>query len=183
MQYTGKKNDVGLIFIYDELMLHALQKTLHLDLEFVSFAYVEGYKLFHYRKSVVAMRDTEVKRAYGNNKVFGSVYQVQNFNYKALYLDGYYCCSYARTGSNSIHDLRTRDTTYATLFSLDSQEDLIYHKYHVQGVKQVTLYTGNKQDEKLIKHIRYGRYRLMDGISVSHYKQLLEERGISCQKK
>lgn len=179
MQYTIKKDDVGLIFIYDKLQLESLQKALHLDLEFVGFAYIKGYKLYHYRKSIVAMREMEGKRRYGNNKVFGSVYKVPNFYYNALKLDAYYYCSQARTGSTSEHDLRQRQEGIAQLIHFDTIKQFVNHAYSPLSMIKVNLYTGNKHDKKLTKHIAYGRSRIVDGIDLPTYKLLLKHHNIA----
>ena len=179
MQYTIKKDDVGLIFIYDKLQLESLQKALHLNLEFVGFAYITGYKLYHYRKSIVAMREMEGKRRYGNNKVFGSVYKVPNFYYNALKLDAYYYCSQARIGKESEHDLRCRVKDDVTIIQFTSKDELINHAYKTSSKIKAYLYTGNRQDKKLLKHIQYGRSRLCSGIDIPTYKVLLEQHNIA----
>lgn len=178
MWYQSKKDDLDLVFIYDGLMTHEEQERIKLVLNFVGFAYITDYKLFTYRKSVVAMHQDDAKGYHQNDKVFGSVYEVPQFSYNALMLDGYYYCSMARIGVNSKHDMRMRKKVACHLFEIDTLDELVCHKYNVIATTRAWVYLGNPLDYKLKRHIDYGRYRLLDGIDKHTYNKLLIERGI-----
>lgn len=187
MWYTSKKNDLELnngltlVFIYDALMLNVVQERFALPLKFVAFGYIEGYRLYHYRKQVVAMPNHKISaRNYGNAKVFGAVYAIQNFNYSAIKLDAYYYCSQARIGQTTLHDMRERLQSDIHLFDLSTVDELLSHHYEPFNTVTGWVYIGNALDNRLISHINYGRYRIVDGIDKTHYKKLLKERGIPC---
>ena len=130
MWHTGKKNDVGLVFLYDELMTRTKQECMKLDMQFVGYGYIKDYKLFQYRKSLVAIHQDQAKGKRGNDKVFGSVYLVPNFSYNIIALDGYYYCSLARLGKSTPHDMRMREKVTCHLFELKTLDELICHKYN-----------------------------------------------------
>lgn len=178
MWHYSKKNDLDLVFLYDDLMTNEEQERIRLHLKFVGYAYIENHKLFTYRKSVVAMHQDNAKGKCLNTKVFGSVYEVPQFSYNAIVLDAYYYCSMARLGITTKHDMRTRKKVTCHLFEVGTLDELISHKYNVIATTRAWVYLGSPLDYKLKRHIDYGRYRLVDGIDPHSYNKLLVERGI-----
>lgn len=177
MWYQGKKNDLDLIFIYDDLMTHEEQERMKLDFQFIGYAYIKDYKLFTYRKSVVAMHQDDAKGYRLNDKVFGSVYLVPHFSYNSVILDAYYYCSMAKIGSLR-HDMRIRKKATCHLIEFDSLDSFVRHKYKHIATTTAWVYLGNPLDYKLQRHINYGRYRLVDGIHKESYNKLFIEKGV-----
>lgn len=174
MWYKSKKDAMGLVFIYDELMKKETQQKLKLNMKFVSLAYVEGYKLYHYRKSFVASSHECTRRTWGNDKVYGAVYQIPKENVTLLDAFYYYFPSQKETQNN----LRDKKIDNVTLFSINSLDDLLSYRLKVHNVVSCALYVANVNDKRFIRHIRSKRYRNVEGIDKYHYNTLLKENNL-----
>lgn len=162
-----------LIFLSNELLAPNKREKMKLPLTFISFAYVEG-KMIKYKDTTMVFSD---QKKWGNNRVYGALFILDDFEFHIRVLDAMHVCSLSRMYRNHKLDLHHRVLTEVTPIFFDSISQFTRLKYREIEKIKVYAFFGNSHLPKISKRL-HGRnsYRIKDGIDKENFKKLLNER-------
>lgn len=164
-----------LIFLYNELINPEVQKQMRLPMEFISFAMVDGKMYTHYSDNGVFTIPLGNDKDWGNTKVYGALFLLNDYNYYISILDGYHACSMSNLKRNHKMDLHHRVLTKVTPIYFNSIDDLSRLKYSEGSDIDAIIYVGNLDHSKIYKRFLITQSnRIVDGILPIHYKKLYE---------
>jgi hypothetical protein len=153
-------------------------KQLLLPFEFISFGITEGkmYKHFQNNGTFVTPINT-LRRRWGNNVVYGSLFYCPDINFYLRVLDAYHICSLSTLKKNHINDIHHRIITNITPIYFNTLDELSRLKYKEGKPISAYMYLGNTIQPKLARRIKhpYLSHRVIDGIDIKHFKNLYKE--------
>lgn len=166
-----------LIFLYNELLESNLQQFLGIELVFVSFAYIFDVKMFQgYEDEITVVEYDDIRRGYGNNKVYGAVYHLKQPEY-LRYLDAYSICSKSVLGANHIRDTNHRIKREAVLIQFETLDELSRLLYNEITTVEVETYIGNIEKEHISKRVEQPRHRIPSGLLEDSFFGVFLEEG------
>lgn len=167
---------IELIFLSNELMSPRKARELHVPLEFIGFAFIEG-KMYHHTRKKGTFVVQHHKQAWGNDVVYGGLFLVNDFHFHIRALDAYQGCSLSALSRNHVYDLHHRITTHATPIYFNSKEEFSSLRYKEGEPLRVHAYVGNINHPNITKKLRSNHTgaRIKEGLDKPNFKALLEE--------
>lgn len=165
-----------LVFLYNELLDRELRDAMCLDGTFVSFAYIEDVKMYQLDiENVTVVKYDDVTQGYGNNKVYGAIYMLNDREY-LRYINAYMLCSNSVLGGNHKYDTNHLYKMEATVISFDTLDQLARLRYNIISKVEVFTYLGNIEKEEVTNRVRQSRYRIASGmLEDSFFNEWLKE--------
>lgn len=164
-----------LIFLYNELLDSEKRDLLQIPLTFISFGYIDG-KLYKYKDTVMAIRNGT--REWGNNKVYGALFTLDDYNFNIRFLDGMHVCSKSRIYINHDLDLFHRNEICVTPIVFNTLEEFVTLQYkELEGVLSYAFF-GNVKQTKINNMLHNtNSQRIKDGLDKNSFKKLYKEVG------
>lgn len=162
------------VFLYNELLDEKYQKKLGLSLEFISFAFADGYEMYNIRGKCVAIHKGSLKRTKKNSKIYGGLFILNNSEHFLRVLDASQTCSKSMLGDNHKLDEFHREKIKVTPISFKSVEDFLMLKYNEKEPIYTTSYIGNSINEFIKSNVlNKTQNREISGFDVNNYIDLL----------
>ena len=162
-----------LIFIYDKLLTSQERKKIHLDLQFISFAQMQG-KMYWYtdgkKKWIFAVpKDT-------SKLIYGAIFLMKDYDLHKHKIHAYYNNSIGSSGKTFIEN--TYDYIPATVrpIKLTSLSDLLSGRYKVGDKMECKCFVGNLQNARMNFNSNRQRYYGKQRIDKESFITLIEEQ-------
>lgn len=165
------------IFIYNELMMRHVQQTLRIPLTFISFAHIDA-KLYSHHGMQSVFANVDGKRKWGNSKVYGALFHINDSDFYFGLLDASHTCSRNKLNLNHTLDLHHRIILKATPIHFASLDEFSSLKYR-EGNESVQsyVYVGNPKHPKITSRITPTKwsYRFINGVDARSFSQCFRE--------
>lgn len=166
------------IFLYDEMLDGEYRKKSKVPLQFISFGFVRG-KMFKTSKSktpsVIAIQDGDIVRTWGNNKIYGALFAIPEYEYYIKILDAMYGCSKSRININHNMDYAHRVKTEFTPITFDNLDRFSVLDYTRNTPLEVDAYFANTSKDFINGRVKSKQYRKGSGVLEHAFKSLYEE--------
>lgn len=162
------------LFIYDEIMLREVQDKMKLPMTFVTFALLEDYKMIDYKKRPTIVPKNFVKRGRGGNRIFGTIWKLEESSFYIRILDAYYACSLSRIYENNLNDRTHRLTLKTYPFYVDSVSDLVDENFYTFKPINCQVWIANQNDDNLIRRINRNRHKIQNGCVLNYLQKCME---------
>jgi hypothetical protein len=167
---------IELIFLSNELMSPHKARELHVPLEFIGFAFIQG-KLYHHSRKKGTFVVQNHKQGWGNDVVYGGLFLLNDFHFHIRALDAYQGCSLSSLTRNHTYDLHHRITVNATPIYFRTKEEFSSLRYREGEDVRVHAYVGNQIHPNITKKLssQHTGTRIKEGIDKLNFIGLLEE--------
>jgi len=167
------------VFVYNELLLNNVLNTLKLVPIDESLAITEG-KMYYVLRSPILLKLNDFSHNRGNRKIFGSLmtFDKKRIENSLYILDNFHGCSLSRTGINHPLDLTYRELSIVYPIVVDNVHQLENYDYKVLDPIKCWVYYGNTQNQNIIKAYKNKHNKLIQGIYVKGFKDLLKRKNL-----
>ena len=165
----------SLLFVTNELLNPNQQRDMRLPFKYIVFGITEGRMFKHFRSNSTFITPNNVKKAWGNSVVYGSIFLIDNFDYYAPILDAYHLCSMSTLQGNQRWDIHHRIKVNVNPIHFNTLDELASLKYKEGEPIEVETYIGNVDHPKINQRINNSHsLRVIDGVN-PHFKSLFME--------
>ena len=165
-----------LLFLYDTFINPDMIRNLKLPMHFITFAYTEGKLYTHFRKDGTFLLPHGTTKAWGNRNVYGSIFQLDDFEFYIRVIDAYQRCSLSSLSRNHNNDIMHRLRVPCVPISFNTLDDLGRLRYSEREEHECYTYFGNPKHRKIRQRlVRNPSYRLIDGVDKANFIKLYEE--------
>lgn len=159
-----------LVFLYNNLLDKEVRDKLSIPIEFVCFGYIKA-RLYHFKENYIAISNTDLKRKWGHDIVYGGIFILKEEYFYERILDASLVCSKSALYKNHRLDIMHRHQVPCTPIHFETVEDFAYMRYTEKEEIQVDTYLGNPLNE-YVKHriiSPYIRNRELSGLDVYNF--------------
>lgn len=164
----------NLIFLYNELLDRQKRDRLRIPIVFIDYAFVQG-KLYNVKGKPTAIEYSQIKRNYGNDRIYGAIFSLDEPHFYIRQLDAFYGCSLSRLNTNHKLDYMHRKLVIGSTIGFDTLEQFAVLKYKPISRLKCWVYFGNPEHQQIATQIKRGRSRILEGVDVKSFKICYEQ--------
>lgn len=162
-----------LFFIYDKLLTKKEQKKIHLDLQFISFAQMQGkmYWMTDSKKRWIFAVPQDTSKV-----IYGAIFLLKDYDLHKHRIHAYYnnsIGSYGKTLKENTYDL---STVYVRPIKIPSLSSLTTGRYQIGEKIECKCFVGNLQNERMNFNSNRQRYYGVQRIDKESFLTLVEEQ-------